>query len=189
RLGSYVATLAAACLLAATIGGARMPAAASAQGQVAASRPAVPSGGTVTMPIVADPPFNPWYPGVGIESVFPDRVLFDGLTKPGTNGLPAPDLATSWHVARDGLTWTFALRHGVTWSDGKPFTSADVTYTFDDIVLKKALAASGSSYYLNVSSVQAKGPYTVVFHLSHPFAALPAYLGYNAGILPSHILK
>ena len=49
RLGSYVATLAAAGILAATIGGAS----ARAQGQVAASRPAVPSGGTVTMPIVA----------------------------------------------------------------------------------------------------------------------------------------
>ena len=182
---AFIAPVTAAGVLVATIGGANV----GAFNRAAAARSAVPSGGTVTMPIVADPTFNPWYPGVGVESVFPDRVLFDGLTKPGVNGLPAPDLATTWRVSRDGLTWTFALRHGVTWHDGQPFTSADVTYTFDDVVLKKALAASGSSYYLNVSSVQASGPYTAIFHLNRPFAALPAYLGYNAGILPNHILK
>src|SRR5947209_18541286 len=131
RLGSYVASLAAAAMLVATIGGARASAQGSTEGRVAASRSALPSGGTVTMPIVADPTFNPWYPGVGIESVFPDRVLFDGLTKPGLNGLPAPDLATRWQVARDGLTWTFALRHGVTWHVGNAFTSPEVVYTFE----------------------------------------------------------
>jgi peptide/nickel transport system substrate-binding protein len=155
----------------------------------AQARAAVPSGGTVTMPIVGDPIFNPWYPGVGVESVFPDRVLFDGLTRPGTHGLPAPDLATRWQVSRDGLTWTFALRHGVTWHDGTAFTSADVVYTFNNVVLNKSLAASGSSYFLAVANVRAQGPYTVIFHLHHPFAALPAYLGYNAGILPKHIFN
>lgn len=156
----------------------------------AASRTAqITNGGTVTMPIVGDPTFNPWYPGVGIESVFPFRVLFDGLTKPGLSGLPAPDLATAWRVSKNGLNWTFDLRHGVTWHDGQPFTAADVVYTFNDVVLNKALAASGSSYFLAVKNVQAINAYTVAFHLSHPFAALPAYLGYNAGILPVHIFR
>ncbi|HVA90476.1 MAG TPA: ABC transporter substrate-binding protein, partial [Chloroflexota bacterium] len=158
-------------------------------GIVHASKPAIQNGGTVTMPIVGDPTFNPWFPGVGIESVFPDRVLFDGLTKPGVGGLPQPDLATHWQASANGLTWTFNLRHGVTWQDGAPFTASDVAYTFNNIVLVKALAASGSSYFLAVSNVQAVDNYTVVFHLSRQFAALPAYLGYNAGILPKHIFN
>ncbi|HWE60805.1 MAG TPA: ABC transporter substrate-binding protein, partial [Chloroflexota bacterium] len=130
---------------------------------------AITNGGAVNMPIAGDPTFDPWFPGVGVESVFPDRVLFDGLTKPGTNGLPQPDLATSWQVSRDGLTWTFNLRHGVLWHDGQTFTAGDVVYTFNQVVLNKPLAASGSSYFLPVKNVQATTPYMAVFHLSHPF--------------------
>src|SRR3990172_1055714 len=43
---------------------------------------------------------------------------------------PIPELATSWTVSRDGLAYTFQLAKGVTWHDGKPFTSADVKFTF-----------------------------------------------------------
>lgn len=168
--------------------------AASATGAhagVAASKAAasIPSGGTATLPIVADPTFNPWYPSVGIESVFPDRVLFDGLTRPGVGGRPEADLATKWKAAKNGLSWTFSLRHGVQWHDGKPFTSADVAYTFNNIALKKALGASGAGNFLAVKKVTAPDKYTVVFQLNHPFSALPAYVGYNAGILPEHIFK
>jgi peptide/nickel transport system substrate-binding protein len=153
-----------------------------------ASASAVTNGGAISMPIIGDPTFDPWFPGVGIESVFPNRVLYDGLTKPGTNGLPQPDLATSWQVSKDGLSWTFKLRHGVLWHDGAAFTADDVAYTFNQIVLNKPLAPTGSSYFLAVKNVQALDQYTAVFHLIHPFAALPAYLGYNAGIMPKHIL-
>ncbi len=44
------------------------------------------------------------------------------------------DLAESWDVSEDGLTYTFHLRQGVKWHDGKPFTSADVIWTIEDIM-------------------------------------------------------
>src|SRR5258708_2601469 len=53
------------------------------------------AGGTVTIPIVADPTLTPWSPNAFIESLFVNRVLFDGLTKPGKDLAPAPDLAAS----------------------------------------------------------------------------------------------
>ncbi len=45
-----------------------------------------------------------------------------------------PDLAESWDIAEDLLTYTFHLREGVKWHDGEPFTSKDVKWTFDSIL-------------------------------------------------------
>ncbi len=129
---------------------------------------------------------NPWHPNAFVESIFVNRVLFDGLTKPGKDLNPAPDLAKSWEVAADGMSWTFQLRDDAKWSDGQPFTSEDVAFTFNDIVLKKELGATGAGNYSAVQSVEASTPNTVTFKLSRPFSALAAYLANNAGILPKH---
>lgn len=162
------------------------PTAAPAPTTAAAAQPI--DGGTVTTPIGADPTFNPWHPSAFAESVFIYRVLFDGLTKPGKDLAPAPDLATKWEASADGLTWTFTLRNDVKWSDGVAFNADDVAYTFNDVVLNKDLAASGKGNYAAVKSVTVVDPQTVKFNLSQPISALPAYLGYNAGILPKHSL-
>ena len=147
------------------------------------------SGGTVTIPIVADPTLNPWSPNAFVESVFVNRVLFDGLTKPGKDLAPAPDLAASWETSADGLAWTFKLRSDVKWSDGKQFTADDVAFTFNDVVLKKELAANGAGNFSAVKSVAVIDPTTVRFDLVRPFAALASYLAYNAGLLPKHTLS
>jgi peptide/nickel transport system substrate-binding protein len=146
-------------------------------------------GGVVTIPIAADPTFNSFYPSVFFESIVVNRVLFDGLTKPGKDLSPAPDLATSWEPSEDGMAWTFELRNDVKWHDGQPFTAEDVAYTFNEIVLKPELGANSSSYFKAVDRVEVIDTDTVVFHLKRPFAALPSYLAYNAGILPKHIFE
>jgi peptide/nickel transport system substrate-binding protein len=147
------------------------------------------AGGSITIPIVADPTLNPWSPNAFVESVFPNRVLFASVTKPGKDLAPAPDLAESWSAATDGLSWTFKLRSGMKWSDGQPLTSDDIAFTFNDVVLKKELAANGAGNFAAVKSVTAVDPTTVRFDLLRPFAALPSYLAYNAGILPKHVLS
>src|SRR5437773_1475947 len=147
------------------------------------------SGGTVTIPIGADPTLNPWSPNAFVESLFINRVIFDGITKPGKDLAPAPDLAGSWTTASDGLRWTFKLRSGVKWSDGTPFTADDVAFTFNDIVLKPDLGAQNRASYAAVKSVTVVDATTVRFDLSRKFAALPSFLAYNAGILPKHVLS
>jgi peptide/nickel transport system substrate-binding protein len=156
----------------------------TAPAQAAAGQPQ--TGGTVTIPIAADPTMNPWHPNSFVESIFVNRVLFDSLTRPGKDLTPAPDLATSWEAAPDALSWTFKLRDDVKWSDGQAFSADDVLFTFNDIVLKKELGAQGAANYTAVQSVEAINPTTVKFNLSRPFSALPSYLAYNAGILPKH---
>src|SRR5262249_54406674 len=129
------------------------PTAAPAQPTIAPAPPTAATqaqpqqGGTVTIPIGADPTMNPWHPNAFVESIFVNRVLFDSLTKPGKDLNPAPDLAKSWSASTDGLSWTFQLRDDVKWSDGQPFSADDVVFTFNDIVLKKELGATGAGNF------------------------------------------
>ncbi len=145
------------------------------------------TGGSVTFATTADPTFNPWSPTAFVESNLINELIFPGLTRWDKNLRPTADLATSWKASADGLKWTFNLRRNVKWSDGQAFNADDVAFTFNDIVLKKELAANGGSTWRNaVTKVNVVNPYTVEFVLSRPWASLPTYLGYFAGILPKH---
>ena len=52
-----------------------------------------------------------------------DVNIFDGLLRLGKDDKPEPACAESWEVSPDGMTWTFHLREGLKWSDGKPLTA------------------------------------------------------------------
>ncbi|TSB47719.1 ABC transporter substrate-binding protein [Alkalicoccobacillus porphyridii] len=146
-------------------------------------------GGRVSIPIVADPTFNPWHPNAYAESNVINRVLFSGLTKPGKDLIPAPSLADSWEASEDELEWTFYLREGVTWHDGEEFNADDVLYTFNEIALNEELGANNSSFFKDLNEVVAEDDHTVVFKMENPVAALPAYLGFNTEILPEHLFN
>lgn len=163
----------------------------SASGNSASSGNSSASMGTKTLDMAtnADPNFNPWSPNGYLESEPITELVFNGLTKWGLNYQPQPDLATDWSVSQDGLTWTFNLRKDVKWGDGQPFTSADVVYTFENIVLDPKLGANGASNYKDVKKVVATNDYQVQFVLSKPWASLPTYLAQYTKILPKHIFK
>ena len=69
---------------------------------------------------------------------------FEGLVKwvDDGNGMAklAPGMAESWDVSEDGLEWTFHLRDGIKWSDGKPVTAADFKFSWDRLVDIKTAA-------------------------------------------------
>ncbi|HAC81577.1 MAG TPA: hypothetical protein DCG06_14860, partial [Deltaproteobacteria bacterium] len=58
--------------------------------------------------------------------------IFEGLVRidPKTTR-PAPALARTWRSMDEGRVWVFELRQDVVWHDGRPFTSADVVFTFE----------------------------------------------------------
>jgi peptide/nickel transport system substrate-binding protein len=142
---------------------------------------------TLRLPLINDPIFNPLLaPDLG--SVMINKVLFPGLVRPDESLRPAPDLATAWQQSPDGLSYTFTLRAGVRWHDGAPFTSRDVKFTFDQVTD----LTSGSrlrSDFAAVAGVDIIDSLTVRIRLKTPFAPLLTLLGYNAGILPEHLLK
>src|SRR6201996_9733647 len=57
--------------------------------------------------------------------------IFEGLLRYSPKLEPLPELAESWTISDDAKVYTFKLRHGVTWHDGKPFTSADVLFSVE----------------------------------------------------------
>ena len=111
--------------------------------------------------------------------------IFDQLVTLNGNQNIEPDLATSWDISDDGLTYTFHLAEGVKWHDGEPFSSDDVIFTFDKV---KENEASMASALKKVESYEAPDENTVVLHMSSPDSTLLANLAwYSTAILPKHI--
>ena len=139
------------------------------------------------LPLINDPIMNPVIAS-DLGSILVNKVLFPGLVRPNENLQPEADLATSWRVANGGLTYTFTLRSGVRWHDGKPFSADDVVYTFKTILDPKS-GSRLSSDFSAVKDVVAVNASTVRFTLSRPFSPFLILLGHNAGILPKHLLE
>ena len=98
-----------------------------------------------------------------------------------------PELAQSWEVSEDGLTYTIKLQTGVKFHHGKEMTAEDVVYTFDRI-RDEATASNGRPLFEPVASIEAPDPATVIFRLNSPFADLPYHLGSTFGrIVPSDV--
>lgn len=94
-------------------------------------------------------------------------------------------LAKTWQISEDGLTITFQLRNDVVFSDGEPFDSSDVVFTFDFIMNEKIKAPSTRAYYKQIESVVAKGKYEVVFKYKEPYFKALAFAG-GMAILAEH---
>ncbi|MEN8651876.1 ABC transporter substrate-binding protein [Streptomyces sp. 21So2-11] len=96
--------------------------------------------------------------------------IFDGLLTFDDEMQLGPALAAELpKVADDGRTYTYTLRQGVKFSDGKPFTSKDVVFTYRTILDKKTNNASKTELDA-IKDVKAAGDHTVVFTLKYPYA-------------------
>lgn len=114
--------------------------------------------------------------------------IVEPLAEAGYDGLK-PLLATSLEGAEDGKSITFKLRDGVTWHDGKPFTSADVAFSAMEVW--KPLQNLGRAVFANLEAVDTPDDLTAVFRFSQP---TPVQLIQNAlpvvtSVLPKHLYE
>lgn len=145
------------------------------------------TGGAAVVAVSGDPGhFNPAISTAGPLHAVADS-LYNGLVALDRAGDPVPDLARSWEVAPDGRTVTFRLADGVRWHDSRPFTSADVRFSFEEVLFKfHARARAGLAPA--VEAVDAPDPATVVFRLRRPHPALLRQLDVTeAPIVPRHV--
>lgn len=111
--------------------------------------------------------------------------LYGTLTELDDDLSVVPGLAESWEVSEDGMTVTFALREGVTFSDGSEFDADDVVASYEAIQDPDTAAVSSASL-ASVSTITATDPQTVTLGLSAPDAALLSKLApISMAILPS----
>lgn len=108
-------------------------------------------------------------------------LLHDNLINRDYDGSFKPNLADSWTVSPDGLTYTFKLRKDVKFHTGKAFTSADVKYTYDRWL---KTANSPTAYTIKpITSVEAPDPQTVVFKLDKPYNILLDQIAGSYGVI------
>ena len=113
--------------------------------------------------------------------------IFDGLVTYDFDLNPKAQLATSWTVSPDGLKYVFKLREGVTWHDGKPFTSADAAFS---ILRLKAGHPRGRATFANVEQANTPDPLTLELILSKPSPFLMVALGPSESpIVPKHLYE
>jgi peptide/nickel transport system substrate-binding protein len=115
-----------------------------------------------------------------------DSAVFDGMLRVDNHNSLLPGLATSWSSSKDGKTWTFHLRHGVRWADGKELTSTDVYYTYLAITDPSNTVATTQGWD-QIDAAHTPNRYTVVFHVRRLLAPWLRAVGTTA-ILPKHTL-
>jgi peptide/nickel transport system substrate-binding protein len=113
---------------------------------------------------------------------------FNRLTQQDPQLQVLPDLATSWEASEDLKTWTFHLRPGVKFHNGKPFDASDVLFTYKRILDKEVASVLRVNFSI-VDNIEAVDPLTVRFTLSVPYADLPAAVaGYQAMIVSESVM-
>ncbi|NBO52880.1 MAG: hypothetical protein EBU83_05545 [bacterium] len=100
-------------------------------------------------------------------------LTYRGLTRLDSSGWPTPDLASTWSVSADALSWTFTLDPLAHWQDGSSVTAADVLTT---IALASEKGTAGG-YWQSITAEEGDEPGTVRLSASRALANLPTMLG------------
>jgi peptide/nickel transport system substrate-binding protein len=112
--------------------------------------------------------------------------VYNGLIRYDKNLQLEGELAESWEISEDKLSFTFHLRKDVTWHDGAPFTSADVLFTYQ-LYINPDVPTSYAEDFLQVAKAEAPDPYTFRVTYEKPYA--PALESWGTSIHPKHLLE
>lgn len=146
-------------------------------------------GGTLVVAVSADPGhLNPGISTAAAVHAVADS-MFNGLVALDQDGNPVPDLARSWSVNAAGTRYELKLAKGAKWHDGAPVTSADVRFSFTDVLLKYH-ARTRAGLAAVVEAIETPDDETVVLNLKQPHPALLRRLDVTeAPILPRHVFS
>jgi peptide/nickel transport system substrate-binding protein len=156
-------------------------------------------GGILNSVLTEDPPGLLVHESATISNVWPmspcysNLVIFDPLKPLDSAETVIPELAEKWSWQDNYRNLVFFLRRNVKWHDGRPFTSADVKYTFDAVreapdSVGKLRTSPRKDWYANVEAIEAPEAHTVVFRLKRPQPSLLLMFasGYSP-VFPAHV--
>ena len=166
----------------------KAPAAEPTKAPAAASVGTPKPGGTLKIAIYQEPGnLNPYLNTQTVGSVV-RNTIFNGLVRANEKGEYVADLAAevpttqNGGVSADGKTVIFKLRKDVKWHDGKPFTAADVKFTFD-VIMDGSNPVTSRSGYRDIESLTVKDDATVEIKFKNFYAPFVTLFG---AILPAH---
>lgn len=110
--------------------------------------------------------------------------IYQGLTRIDYRGETQPDLAKSWDISPDGLTYTFHLQTGVKFHDGTPMTADDVKFSLDRARAPKSTTAQ-PQLFASIQSVDVVDPATVKVTLKHPDGDFLYNMGWGDAVIVS----
>ena len=126
-------------------------------------------GGTLNFGVVAEPPTTDCHATTTFAMVHPVAPQYSTLlqfTGSLDNLKIEGDLAESWEVSKDGLTYTFKLRRGVKFHDGSDFTAEDIKATYERIINPaEGVISARKAQHQDIKQIETPDPYTVVFKL------------------------
>jgi len=135
------------------------------------------SGGVLKFAVSAEPPNFDCAAQTSFAFIHPVRPHYSTLLEFDTAKYPAirGDVAESWTVSKDGLTYTFKLRKGVKFHDDTTLTSEDVKATYERLRNPPpGVRSVRQASYADIASIETPDPLTVVFKLKKPNASMLA---------------
>ncbi|QTD43442.1 ABC transporter substrate-binding protein [Sporosarcina sp. Te-1] len=121
-----------------------------------------------------------------LEETNLDALLFRGLFRFNEKNEPVTDIAESYDMSEDKVTYTFTLKQGITFHDGKPLTAEDVIFTIESILDDKN-ASFLKSDFMEVERLQKLDDYKFELKLKQPFTPIIDKL--TVPILPKHAFE
>ena len=161
-------------------------------------------GGTLRMALEAPAQLDPGLTDDAYEATITNQ-LFSGLLKydDGLNILP--DIAQSWTVSRDGLTYEFSLRADAVFHHGRPVTAEDFVYSFHrlldpqqitpGIIQDYLMPIAGAQAYMegladHIPGLELVDSHTLKIHLSHPYPSFLAVLAMDQSkVVPKEVIE
>ena len=153
-------------------------------------KPDAPVKGTIYMNLSSEPDdFSPLSSSEHVSRQTYEYAM-EGLLRQNRDTYEfEPELAESYEISKDFLTYTFKLNPKAKWSDGKPVTSEDVKFSVEAVRDPAYKAAARMPYYEDIESISTPDAQTVVFKMKKRYFKNLEVLGTEGftPILPKHV--